>query len=86
MAYKDPERAKEMPLKNKENDENKTYHHVFGRDGYRTAVPKWEAMEGELRTKGITLGTEQWPKRAKHWWFGHRGSLDPAKGSVFIGS
>jgi hypothetical protein len=37
-------------------------------------------MEGELRTKGITLGTEGWTERAKHWWYGHRGSLDRATG------
>jgi hypothetical protein len=80
VAYKDSERAKEMSLKTKENDEKKTYHHVLGPGSYRTAVPKWEAMEGELRTKGITLGIEQWPERAKHWWYGHGGSLDPAIG------
>jgi hypothetical protein len=37
-------------------------------------------MENELRNKGITLGTEGWPKRAKHWWYGHGGLLDPATG------
>jgi hypothetical protein len=37
-------------------------------------------MEGELRTIGITLGIEKWPERAKHWWYGHGGSLDPATG------
>jgi hypothetical protein len=45
-----------------------------------TAVSKWEAIEGELRTKGITLGIERWPKRAKNWWYGHGGSLDRATG------
>jgi hypothetical protein len=37
-------------------------------------------MENELRNKGITLGTKGWLERAKHWWYGHGGSLDPATG------
>jgi hypothetical protein len=80
VAFKEYERAKEMSVKNKANAEKKTYHHVLGLDGYRSAVPKWEAMENELRNKGITLGTEGWPKRAKHWWYRHGGSLDPTTG------
>ena len=48
----------------------------MGPGGYRISVPKWEAMEADLRAKGITLGTEGWPERAKHWWYGHGGSLD----------
>jgi hypothetical protein len=78
VAYKKSERAKEMSIKNKANAQKKTHHHVLGPGGYNTAVPKWEAMEGELRTKGITLGTEGWPKRSKHWWYAHGGSLDRA--------
>jgi hypothetical protein len=66
VAFKASERAKEMSLKNKANAEEKEHHHVLGPDGYKSAVPKWEAMENELRNKGITLGTEEWPKRAKH--------------------
>jgi hypothetical protein len=69
-----------MSLKNKENAQKKTDHHGLGPGGYNTAVPKWEAMEGELRTKEITLGIKGWPERAKHWWYGHGGSLDPATG------
>jgi hypothetical protein len=79
VAYKDSERP-EMRLKNKANAQKKTHHHVLGPGGYRSAVPKWETMEGELRTKGITLGTEGWPERAKHGCYGHGGSLDPTTG------
>jgi hypothetical protein len=78
VAFKDSERAKEMSVKNKANAEKKTYHHVLGPGSYRSVVPKWEAMKNELRNKGITLGTEGWPERAKHWWYGHGGSFDPA--------
>jgi hypothetical protein len=74
------QRAKEISVKNKANADNKEHHHVLGPGGYKSAVPKWEAMENELRNKGITLGMEEWPERAKHWWYGHGGSLDPAIG------
>jgi hypothetical protein len=80
VAFKASERAKEMLLKNKANADKKEHHHVLGPGGYKSAVPRWETMENELRNKGITLGTEGWPKRAKHWWYGHGGSLDPATG------
>ena len=52
----------------------------MGPGSYRVSVPKWEAMEADLRAKGITLGTEGWLKRAKHWWYGHGGLLDPETG------
>jgi hypothetical protein len=42
-------------LKNKANAEKKEHHHVLGPCGYKSAMPKWEAMENELRNKGITL-------------------------------
>jgi hypothetical protein len=80
VAYKESERAKEISLKNKENAQKKTYNHVLGPGDYNTAVPKWETMEADLMAKGIDLGTKGWPQRAKHWWYGHRGSLDPATG------
>jgi hypothetical protein len=79
VAYKELERAKEMSLKNKANSQKKTYPHLLGSGGYNTAMPKWEAMEADQRTKGITLGTEGWPERAKYW-YGHGGSLDPTTG------
>jgi hypothetical protein len=78
VAFKASERAKEMSEKNKANAEKKAHHHILGPGGYKSAVPKWEAMENKLRNNGITLGTEGWPERAKHWWYGHGGSLDPA--------
>jgi hypothetical protein len=80
VAFKASERAKEMSEKNKANAEKKEHHHILGPGGYKSAVPKWEAIENELRNKGITLGTEGWLERAKHWWYRHGGSLDPATG------
>jgi hypothetical protein len=80
VAFKASERDKEMSEKNKANADKKAHHHILGPGGYKGAVPKWEAMENELRNKGITLGTKGWSERAKHWWYGHGGSLDPATG------
>ena len=37
-------------------------------------------MENDLRARGIPLGTEGWEPRAKTWWYGHGGSLDPETG------
>jgi hypothetical protein len=66
VAYKKSERAMEMSIKNKANAQKKTHHHVLGPGGYLTIVPKWEAMENELRATGITPTKEEWPERAKH--------------------
>jgi hypothetical protein len=65
VAFKASERAKEMSVKNKANTDKKEHHHVLGPGGYKSAVPKWEAMENELRNKGITLGTEGWPEKGQ---------------------
>ena len=52
----------------------------MGPGGYRLSEPKWEKMENDLRARGIPLGTEGWDPRAKSWWYGHGGSLDPETG------
>jgi hypothetical protein len=80
VAYKESETAKERSKKNKVNAKKKKYHHKLGPGGYKLSVPKWEAMEADLRAKGITLGTEGWPERAKHWWYAHGGYLHPETG------
>jgi hypothetical protein len=67
VEFKTSERAKEMSVKNKANADKKEHHHVLGSSGYKSVVPKWKAMENEPRNKGITLGMEGWPERAKHW-------------------
>ena len=68
VAYKESEAAKKKSEKNKKNASNKKHHHVLGPGGYKGAVHKWEAMEADLRAKGIPLGTEGWLERTKHWW------------------
>ena len=66
--------------KNKENAAKKEYNHVMGPGGYRIWVPRLEKMENELRARGIRPGTEGWDPRAKSWWYGHGGTLNPETG------
>ena len=56
----------------------------MGTGGYKTAVPKWEAIEADLRARDITPGTDGWPERAKHWWYAHGGTLDPQTGRTIF--
>ena len=56
----------------------------MGTGGYKSAVPKWEAMEADLRARGITPGTDGWPERSKHWWYGHGGTLNPQTGATIF--
>ena len=56
----------------------------MGTGGYKSAVPKWEAAEADLRKRGITPGTNGWPERAKHWWYAHGGTLDPKTGQTIF--
>ena len=58
VAYKESSVAKERSEKNKKNAQKKKYHHKLGTGGYKSAVPKWEAMEAEMRGRGITPGTD----------------------------
>ena len=44
-------------------------------------MPKWEAMEADMRAREITPGTDGWPERSKHWWYVHGGTLNPETGA-----
>ena len=63
VAYKKSAIDVARSSKNKLNAKKKKYHHTLGSGGYKTAVPKWEAFENELREKGITPQTDDWPDR-----------------------
>jgi hypothetical protein len=80
VKQKKSEHFIEISKKNKENAAKKEYNHVMGPGGYRFWEPKWEKMENELRRRGIRPGTEGWDRRAKSWWYGHGGSLNPETG------
>ena len=68
--------------KNKLNAKKKKYFHTLGSGGYKTAVPKWESFENDLRKKGITPQTDDWPERSKFWLFTHGAVLDPDTGLI----
>jgi len=58
VKYKESAKAVQRSAKNKDNAKKKKYHHHMGTGGYKSAVPKWEAMEADLRARGITPGTD----------------------------
>ena len=80
VRQKQSEHFKEISKKNKDNASKKKFHHIMGPGGYRLSEPRWQKMEEDLRVRGIPLGTEGWDPRAKSWWYGHGGSLDPETG------
>ena len=84
VKYKQSSEAKQRSEKGKINAQKKKYHHKLGTGGYKTAVPKWEAIEADLRKREITPGTNVWPERAKHWWYAHGGTLDPKTGETIF--
>ena len=84
VAYKESEKAKARSAKNKINAVKKKYHHKLGTGGYKSAIPKWEKMEADLTASGITPGNDAWPERARHWWYGHGGELDPETGATIF--
>ena len=80
VRQKKSEEFKAISDKNKANAAKKQYNHIMGPGGYRLSEPKWQKMEDDLRARGIPLGTEGWDPRAKSWWYGHGGTLDPVTG------
>ena len=85
VQYKLSEESEQRILRNKENAAKKRYHHRMGSGGYKTMEPKWEKMEADLMTKNIIPDTANWPERAKSWYFGVGGSLDPETGKLVPG-
>jgi hypothetical protein len=62
LAYKESEEAKARCEKNKINADKKKYYHKLGPGGYKTAEPKWDKDEAEMRSKGIIPVTDDWDK------------------------
>ena len=69
---------------NKANAKLKKYHHVTGPGGYKSNMPKWEKSEAELINKGIDIETADWTERAKEWFYGVGGKLDPETGKCIM--
>ena len=82
VAYKKSAVFLKRSTQNKLNAKKKKYHHTLGSGGYKTALSKWEAYENELRQKGITPQTDDWPDRSKFWMYAHGAALDPDTGLI----
>jgi hypothetical protein len=80
VKFKQSDEAKKRSETNKANAALKKYHQVTGPGGYKANMPKWEKAEAELINKGISIGTEGWAERAKEWFYGVGGKLDPETG------
>ena len=80
VAYKKSEKAKQRSLTNKQNAAKKTLHHRTGSGGYYKARPLWDKAEQDLLAKGVQPATLHWPDRARTWFFGVGGTLDPESG------
>ena len=48
----------------------------MGAGGYRSAEPKWDKVEADMREKGIAPATEEWPHRVRNWVLGHGAQYD----------
>lgn len=83
LAYKESELGKERSAKNKANAAKKLYHHTMGPGGYRTALPKFDKLEADLRAQGITPATHDFPLRSRNWLLGHGAKFD-AKGDLVV--
>ena len=83
LAYKQSEEGKERSAKNKANAVKKVYHHTMGPGGYRIALPKFEKLEADLRAKGITPATADFPLRSRNWLLGHGAKFD-ANGNLIM--
>src|SRR3954469_3747808 len=54
VQYKQSDKAKAKSAQNALNAANKKYHHKMGTGGYKSAIPKWETMEKDMRARGFT--------------------------------
>ena len=43
----------------------------MGTDGYRTFEPLWQAIEDDMRSRGVTPETDEWETRWKNFILGH---------------
>ena len=80
VAHKTSEKSKKMSATNKINAAKKKHHHRTGSGGYLKARPLWDKAEKDLLDKGVEPETLNWPDRARTWFFGVGGTLDPETG------
>ena len=80
VAHKTSEKSKKMSETNKLNVAKKMHHHRTGSGAYLKARPSWEKAEKDLIDKGIIPETWKGSNRARTWFFGAGGTLDPETG------
>ena len=84
MEYKESEAFLQRSAQGKANAALKKYHHVMGTSGYKGAMPKWEKTENDLIAKGINPEPLEWAERAKSWFYGYGGKLNPETGKCIF--
>jgi hypothetical protein len=84
VKFKLSDEAKKRSKTNTANASLKTYHHITGPGGYKSNMPKWEAVEAELINKGINIETTDWAERAKQWFYGVAGKLELETGKCIM--
>ena len=84
VEYKNSQEFKNRSEKNKENASKKKYHHNMGSGGYARVEPMMDKDEEELLAKDVQPETLNWAYRAKLWFYGHGGRLDPTTGKCIF--
>ena len=84
LEYKDSEKAKEKSAQNKENAKKKKYHHKLGGGGYKSAEPKWDQIEAEMRETGVIPETDEWARRIRNWSLAHGLTYDKETGALIV--
>jgi hypothetical protein len=49
VQYKISQESEERVMRNQQNAQQKQYHHHMGSGGYRSAIPKWQNLDGGCR-------------------------------------
>ena len=70
LAMKQSTVFKKWSEMNKANAAKKKYHHMMGTGGYRTFAPLWQAIEDDMRSRGVTPETEKWETRSRNLFLG----------------
>jgi hypothetical protein len=72
----------ERSQKNKANAAKKIYHHTMGSGGYKTSVPEWDKKDADLIARRIIPATQQFPRRARNWFYVHGRNIDEQTGEL----
>jgi hypothetical protein len=84
VKYRTSETAKKRSAINKINAAKKTYHHCMMSAGYKGVIPRMEKEENDLVDKDVEPETKDWARKAKLWFYGMGGRLDPVTGKCIF--